>query len=473
MRNLLPLLLALLFCSASIHATEWQGERSSFHGFDQYDFKISNLKCKVVEPHAVAEGTPWIWRARFWGHQPRVDIALLEKGFHVAYVDVANLFGSPKAVARWDALYDYLTTEKGFAQKPALEGMSRGGLIVYNWASQNPEKVACIYADAPVCDFKSWPAGKGNGKASPNNWKQCLKAYGFTENEALAYDKNPLDNLQLLAAAGVPLLHVVGDLDEIVPLAENTAVLKKRYLALGGSIEVIHKADVGHHPHGLEDPSPIVAFILKHAGSSEEPIRVACVGDSITFGGEIKDRASNCYPTQLQRLLGEGYVVQNFGVNGATLLKKGNKPYWRTKRFQPAHDFNPDIVVIKLGSNDSKPDNWRHKDQYVGDYLALIESFRALPSEPIVYICKPVPVFPSNYKITDEVVRGEVVPLIEVVAEQAGVEMIDLYTALSGQSELFPDKVHPNAAGALIMAETIAPRIRMNQLDAVRLEDQE
>lgn len=451
------LLLCLCGTAVVLHAEEWEGERSSFHGFDQYDFTVDELPCKVVVPNGVADGTPWVWRARFWGHQPGVDIALLEKGFHVAYVEVGGFFGSSEAVARWDTFYDHLTAKKGFSKKPALEGMSRGGLIVYNWAAKNPDKVSCIYADAPVCDFKSWPGGKGAGEGSPKSWEQCLKAYGLTEAEALAYSGNPVDQIGPLARAGVPLLHVVGDSDVVVPVAENTAVLEARYKKLGGSIEVIHKPEVGHHPHGLEDPSPIVEFIVKHASSANGPIRVACVGDSITYGASIKGRADNCYPAQLQRLLGEGYIVQNFGVNGATLLKQGNNPYWKTKRFKPAHAVNPDIVVIKLGSNDSKPDNWRHKDQFVGDYLALIESFRALPSEPIVYICKPVPAFPGNFKITDQVVRGEVVPLIEEVAEKAGVEIIDLYTALSGQSELFPDKVHPNAEGARIMAETISP----------------
>jgi acyl-CoA thioesterase I len=195
---------------------------------------------------------------------------------------------------------------------------------------------------------------------------------------------------------------------------------------------------------------------LTCASATEQQLRIACVGDSITFGATIKDRKEQCYPAQLGRLLGEGYVVQNFGVSGATLLKAGNNPYWTTKQFKPAHAFNPDIVVIKLGTNDSKPDNWLHKDAFVSDYIALIENFRSLPSKPVVYICKPVPAYPGNFKITDVVIREEVMPLIETVAEQASVEKIDLYAALSHRADLFPDKVHPNAAGARIMAETIA-----------------
>ena len=161
--------------------------------------------------------------------------------------------------------YKYLTEEHGFAKKVALEGLSRGGLYCYNWAAANPDKVSCIYGDAPVCDFKSWPAGKGKSKGSPADWAKLIKDYGFaSEQEALAYDKNPIDNLKPLADAHIPLIHVVGDADDAVPVAENTAILEARYKKLGGTIEVIHKPGVGHHPHGLDDPAPVVQFILKH-----------------------------------------------------------------------------------------------------------------------------------------------------------------------------------------------------------------
>lgn len=240
-------------------------KQSDFHGFTQHDFQIGELNCKLVVPETGAAGLPWVWRARFFGDQPQVDIALLKAGFHVAYVDVADLLGSPTAVDRFNRFYDVLTQEYGFNTKPALEGLSRGGLIIYNWAAANPEKVSCIYADAPVCDFKSWPGGKGSSKGDPETWKHCLAAYKLTEAQALVYGGNPLDNLKPLAQAGVPLLHVVGDVDEVVPVAENTAILEQRYKALGGSIEVIHKPEVGHHPHSLEDPTPIVSFILTHS----------------------------------------------------------------------------------------------------------------------------------------------------------------------------------------------------------------
>ena len=146
-----------------------------------------------------------------------------------------------------------------------LIGISRGGLYAYRFASEHPERVAVIYGDAAVGDFKSWPGGKGTGKGSPKDWAALLGLYGFRdEAEALAYPGNPIDRLEPLAKAKVALIHVVGDTDDAVPVAENTALIETRYRALGGTIEVIHKPGVGHHPHGLDDPAPVVRFILEH-----------------------------------------------------------------------------------------------------------------------------------------------------------------------------------------------------------------
>ena len=128
-----------------------------------------------------------------------------------------------------------------------------------------------MYLDAPVCDFKSWPGGKGKGKGSQRDWKLVLDCYGFkSEAEALEYDKNPVDNLEPLAKAKVPLLHVYGDADEVVPWDENTGLVAERYRKLGGQITLIAKKGVGHHPHGLDDPTPIVEFIARHALASPQ-----------------------------------------------------------------------------------------------------------------------------------------------------------------------------------------------------------
>lgn len=236
---------------------------SSFYGFDCADFIFKNRDCKVVKPRITAAGLPWIWRARFWGHEPQTDIALLERGFHIVYCDVAELFGNAEAVSIWNSFYKKMH-KAGLAKKVVLEGMSRGGVYVYNWAASNPSKVACVYADAPVLDLKSWPGGKFKGKGSPKDWVIFKRVYNLkTEDEALNFKENPMDKISAIVKGKFPMLHVVGDTDDIVPTDENTTPFEKKINELGGSIKVIHKPSVGHHPHSLANPEIIVEFILK------------------------------------------------------------------------------------------------------------------------------------------------------------------------------------------------------------------
>jgi lysophospholipase L1-like esterase/pimeloyl-ACP methyl ester carboxylesterase len=248
-------------------AIPFPGTHSLWNGFDRYDFEVDGRPVLVVTPFRAAAGKPWVWHGEFFGHKPAPDIALLGRGFHVVYMSVPDMLGSPEAVTHWNNFYRELTQRYGFGKKAALVGLSRGGLYCYNWAAANPDKVACIYGDAPVCDFKSWPGGKGKGKGSTADWKLVLERYHFaSEAEALAYDRNPIDNLSPLAQAKVPLLHVYGDADDVVPWEENTGLLADRYRKLGGAITLIAKPGVGHHPHGLDDSTPIIEFIAKHAG---------------------------------------------------------------------------------------------------------------------------------------------------------------------------------------------------------------
>ncbi|MDY0357639.1 MAG: GDSL-type esterase/lipase family protein [Sedimentisphaerales bacterium] len=187
---------------------------------------------------------------------------------------------------------------------------------------------------------------------------------------------------------------------------------------------------------------------------------VACVGDSITYGSGISDRLRDGYPAQLERMLKEfdpAWEVENFGVSGATLLSKGDRPYIRESAYQSARASNPDIVIIKLGTNDSKPQNWAYANEYVSDYIAMIEAFRALPSGPVVWICKPVPAFYVNFTIRPQVIHDEILPMIDEISAQTGAPVIDLYTALEDHGNLFPDGIHPNAEGAGLMAEAIVP----------------
>ncbi len=237
-----------------------------YRGYKRRNLVIDGCLALVVFPKTPAPGKPWIWRGEYFDHHPEMDLALLARGFHLAFIDVGNTFGSPAALAHWAAFYDRLVKEYGLSKKPALEGHSRGGLNIYHWAEANPDKVSCIYGDNPVCDFKSWPGGKGNGPGSPDHWTALIQDFKFaSEAEAMAYDKNPIDNLKPLADAKIPLIHVCGDADEIVPFEENTVVMQERYEKMGGQMTVIVKKGSKHHPHGLDDPTPVVEFIVKHA----------------------------------------------------------------------------------------------------------------------------------------------------------------------------------------------------------------
>jgi pimeloyl-ACP methyl ester carboxylesterase len=155
-----------------------------------------------------------------------------------------------------------LTETFGLATQCVLEGFSRGALFALNWAALNPQFVACLYLDAPVCDFKSWPGGRGKGKGSVDDWQRLKQVYGFTDDEALAYTFNPVDNLAPIAAAGIPIIAVYGEADVDLPPEENILLLQTRYQALGGDITLIAKPGIGHHPHSLADPTPLSTFIL-------------------------------------------------------------------------------------------------------------------------------------------------------------------------------------------------------------------
>jgi pimeloyl-ACP methyl ester carboxylesterase len=235
--------------------------RSEWNGFERIDFTWAGRPCVLVLPKEAAPGKPWIWRTEFFGHQPQVDLALLGKGWHVAYMDARDLYGAPRAIALFNEFYAHLVIHAGLAKRVVLEGFSRGGLYALNFASTHPTRVAALYLDAPVVDLKSWP---GRNRAS-KEWAQMLEAYGLTEEKFATFRGNPVDKLDRIAAAKVPVILVAGDADEVVPYPENGGVLEKRFRAAGAPIEVILKPGVGHHPHSLTDPRPVVDFLIGNA----------------------------------------------------------------------------------------------------------------------------------------------------------------------------------------------------------------
>lgn len=237
------------------------GLKGKWKGFDQYTFAYQDREAIVVCPKHAATGNPWIWRPAFFGAFASVDEELLRRGFHVAYYDLTHLYGSPRARKSGTDFYWNMVRMYGLSPKVTLEGFSRGGLFAYNWAADHPDKVACIYVDAPVCNVFSWP---GRSPENAGLWKGLLEEWGLTDDQMNSFSGNPIDRLKPLADAGIPVICVCGDSDKVVPFSENSAIVRQRYTAMGAPFELILKPGVHHHPHSLSDPAPVVDFIIRH-----------------------------------------------------------------------------------------------------------------------------------------------------------------------------------------------------------------
>lgn len=188
--------------------------------------------------------------------------------------------------------------------------------------------------------------------------------------------------------------------------------------------------------------------------------RVACVGDSITAGAGLQDPRASAYPAVLAQLLGPAYHVRNFGVSGATLLKGGDHPYWNTPSFLESREFLPQVVIIALGTNDSKPQNWRHRASFESDLYALVRAYESLPSQPAVYLCTPPPVFQDRWGINAPTVDRHIAPTIRRIAAADRLPVIDLHRSLRPSADQFPDGIHPDAIGAANIAATVEAALR-------------
>ncbi len=202
----------------------------------------------------------------------------------------------------------------------------------------------------------------------------------------------------------------------------------------------------------------LLSFVHPQKEAKPEQIKVACVGDSVTYGFGIRHRAKHHYPAVLQTLLGDGYCVNNYGYSGRTVASTGDRPYINEKLYRQSLDFQPDIVVFMLGSNDSKPFNW-NEEQFAADYKQLIESYRSLPTQPKLYIVIPTPVFPVDgevkYHIDSNVLQNRIVPLTLKLASELNEAVIDMNQPFLGRPDLFSDGCHPNKDGALLFAQLV------------------
>lgn len=217
----------------------------------------------------------------------------------------------------------------------------------------------------------------------------------------------------------------------------------------------------------------IVLFILFYFGFIESyhplkeakngQIKVACVGDSITYGCTVKNRNKNNYPAALGRLLGESYCVNNFGYTNRTAIKDADYPYTKEKLYQQSLDFKPDIVMIMLGSNDTKKNNW-NKEKFINDYCEIIDSYLNLSSKPKVYILIPTPLFEIRgkvmWKLRKDIMVDEVYPAVKEIAAKKNINLIDMSKAFENKRDLFSDGVHPNSKGSKKFAEIVFEAIK-------------
>lgn len=455
-----------------------------WNGFQKLSFQVADRNAYVVVPTTAAEGSPWVWRARFPNYHPEIDIQLLGKGFHIAYVDVAGMFGSPRAMEIGDAFYQHVTTEHKLAAKPALEGVSRGGLFVYNWAVRNPDKVACIYCDTPVCDIKSWPAGSGEGIGHAASWKACADAYEMTTDDALVFRGNPIDHAKEISQAKIPLMHIVSESDRVVPAKENTYLLQQRLKEFGHPLEIISvekgtKKSNGHH-FTHPDPNRVVGFLLHHAQEIPKrrellqgSKRIVFLGDSITYSGDYVA----IFDGWLQSLdLQEQPTIINVGLPSETvsgLSEEGHaggrfpRPDLDERLDRVLAELKPDLVFACYGINCGiyQPFNEDRFAAYKAGINNLKEKVSAAGSQLILIT---PPSFDDQRAKKDFLyndVLGKYADWLVSQREQ-GQNVIDLHRSMSQalvkrrkdtpEFTFQPDSVHPDQTGHWFIANELA-----------------
>lgn len=251
--------------------------------------------------------------------------------------------------------------------------------------------------------------------------------------------------------------------DEVVPPVTNGVAYYSAMRNEGNECTMHVYPTCGHgwgfspgipfHEQMLND---LTSWLNHFQGPKEDAVRVACIGNSITDGFGIGMAPVKGYPAVLQKKLGDGYQVKNFGVSARTMMNKGDLPYMNELAWRDAQAFNPNIVIIKLGTNDSKTHNWVHgADEYRQSMQAMIDTLKALPSKPKIYLCSPIPAFKDTWTINDSVIVNGEMPIIKKLAKKNKCQFINLHTSYTYGDMMLNDGIHPNAKGAAKMADII------------------
>ncbi len=250
-------------------------------------------------------------------------------------------------------------------------------------------------------------------------------------------------------------------LDTVV-VSQGTQNIVKNIVKAGGDIKFTPYFELKHNAwtEGYAEKD-LLQWLYSHK-KSDNKIKVACVGDSITYGAEIKDRGKDSYPAVLQKELGNKFSVENFGVSATSALKSAKYPYTNTPQYAESLEFVPDVLCIMFGTNDIKDENWvEGKDNFKTDYKAIIDSYKKLNPELKVYIGVPPAILKLNVygERNPEILENEGIPEIKELADEIGATQVDLHTLFEGHGELFPDFLHPNEEGAAMIAKAFAEMI--------------
>jgi len=242
-------------------------EKSLWNGFERIDFMFEGRKAILIFPAEANKTDRWALKTEYFSAFQDTELMLVQRGFHLAYLENINRWGTDPDHHAKKRFADFLGENYGLRKRFVSVGMSCGGLHAVNFASRYPDYVSALYLDAPVLNFLSCPLGLGIGNALGTNgsgWQELVDAYGFTMSELICYREHPIDRLDILTDNHLPVALVYGDSDPTVPYEENGRILREHYERLGGVLFVEGKPGCAHHPHGLEDPTPVVDFIEKY-----------------------------------------------------------------------------------------------------------------------------------------------------------------------------------------------------------------
>ena len=261
-----------------------------------------------------------------------------------------------------------------------------------------------------------------------------------------------------------PAIVITASDDRLVPFVTNGLEYYKAMRNAGNEC-TMHVYPTGDHGFGFGPWFKYHDLLLEDLGNwlknlqapKPDAIRVACIGNSITDGHGIEMASQYGYPALLQKALGDGYWVKNFGVSGRTMLNKGDVPYMKEQAWRDAQAFQPDIAIIKLGTNDTKPQNWKYSSEFKQDLEQMIKAL----GHAKIFLCTPIPAFKDSWNINDSIIVNGVIPIQKQVAKKNGLQLIDLHTLMLNDEELIqPDGIHPNEKGVAKMAEIIAAAIK-------------